>query len=165
MFKEPEKIKKPIKKLKFSDEIETKEFKPDIPCEKDGDGDETDLDVENLDEVATSSDITEDAELPTRKINGKSHSDAILQTDIKVKMVSQETQTDESMLTRPLNDNEQQRVNSQAYFALYRIPKPRAGGVGGGPPLKIGLTLRGKKRKVFYPRRDSNLDDRRSDSD
>lgn len=78
-------------------------------------------------------------------------SDAIIQTEL-VKLVDRSTQTVESFLTRPLDDYDVQQANHLNQFnesthrvMSYRIPKHRQ------PPLKVGLSKRGKKRQVFYP--------------
>lgn len=62
------------------------------------------------------------------------------------------TQTYESLLNRPIECEESQRIQKQVQFAemykpMYSIPKKK----GGLPPLKVGLSLGGKKRKVYYP--------------
>lgn len=86
--------------------------------------------------------------------NNQECQDAIVQTDFKVQTVSQSTQTDETMMNMQFGDNDQQRFN-QAFFTMYAIPKTRS---ASGPPLKIGLTLRGKKRRVFYPHNTNSVD-------
>lgn len=75
------------------------------------------------------------------------HFDAITQTETK-SVQERGTQTEESLVTRPLNDNDIHRLNMQTYSPITAIPRYDK---NGAPPLRIGLTLRGKKRKVYYP--------------
>lgn len=75
--------------------------------------------------------------------------DAIIQTE-PIKYFERASQTDESFITRPLSstDNDMHRLNMQTYAPIMPIPRRIP---GREPPLRIGLTLRGKKRNVFYP--------------
>lgn len=83
-------------------------------------------------------------------------SDAIIQVDLGPKCTERGTQTDESMLTRPLINDEydKHRHLTQTHYPdifkpMYSIPKRKNGSL---PPLKLGLIMpKGKKRKVFYP--------------
>lgn len=78
--------------------------------------------------------------------------DAIVGTEtVKVECRTIGTQTDESLRTRPLDvtEDDMHRMNMQSYAPIRPMPRRRVGCKE--PPLRIGLTLRGKKRKVFYP--------------
>ena len=132
------------KKIRFYEEINTTD-------------DETDIDTEGcINEPPTSSDSSSGIKKQAL-LAEKDFSDAIIQVDIKARTVDQQTQTEESLITRPLSDNDQQRLNSNTYYATYSIPRARTK-TGREPPLKIGLTLRGKKRKVYYPDKGSDSD-------
>lgn len=97
-------------------------------------------------------------ECPTSSSNQfvieKTFSDASVQTD-DLMLLRREAivQTNETLLNRPISDYERHREQNGSHFAdaykpMYSIPKRQGKDV---PPLKIGLTLRGRKRKVFYP--------------
>lgn len=97
-------------------------------------------------------------ECPTSSSNQfvveKTFSDASVQTD-DPSLFRREAivQTNETLLNRPLSDYERHKEHnnsrfSDAYKPMYSLPKRQGKEV---PPLRIGLTLRGRKRKVYYP--------------
>lgn len=84
-------------------------------------------------------------------VKPKETSDAIIQADTRPTFTSRGTQTCGALFTQSLRDHDAKGVLGKNEFAevykpMFKIPK----GVS-EPPLKLGLTLRGKKRKVFYP--------------
>jgi hypothetical protein len=110
----------------------------------------TDLENDIVDIEDDSNESTSSLVPPPQKSESrKQYSDAVIQTSA-VERRSIATQTDESLITRPLNmsENDMHRQNMQSFAPITPIYKNRS---GREPPLRIGLTLRGKKRKVFYP--------------
>lgn len=72
-------------------------------------------------------------------------SDAVIQTD-PPSLVDRSTQTDISLFDYDKYCAALEERSLTSVFKPMQLNSP-----GGGPPLKIGLSLRGKKRKVFYP--------------
>jgi len=138
-------IKDGRKKLRFDENIEELELSPDVTSwisetESDASSDGTiECEVRDSihDEAPTSS-------LPdSSKLIGSS--DSITQTD-KIVLVSKETQTEESMLNRPSCGYENcQKVHAMRTMMEFKTP------LNTKAPLKVGLGLNGRKRKVFYP--------------
>lgn len=100
-------------------------------------------------------------ESPRKRKVPKECRDAIIQTETKtIEHKSIGTQTDESLRNRPLEttEDDMHRMNMQSFAPIRPMPRRRA---GQEPPLRIGLTLRGKKRNVFYPGEED--EDRKAD--
>lgn len=72
-------------------------------------------------------------------------SDAVIQTDSAC-LVDRGTQTDASLF-----DYDKYCALLEERSMISSVFKPVQLNRAGDPPLKIGLSLRGKKRKVFYP--------------
>lgn len=72
-------------------------------------------------------------------------SDAVIQTD-PPRLVDRSTQTDISLFDYDKYCSVLEERSLTSVFKPMQLNSP-----GGDPPLKIGLSLRGKKRKVFYP--------------
>lgn len=138
----------PKKKVKFAEKEHIKHASIHEESSTDVD-DEINVDD---DEPTSSVKATPEKEVVIKK----QYSDAKVGTD-KPSCRSIETQTDESLITRPLSmtEDDMHRMNMHSFSPITPIPRSRA---GRQPPLRIGLTLRGKKRKVFYPNEDEDED-------
>lgn len=134
----------PKKKVKFYQDKEVRSSEVESLSTTDEDTTSSDILVDDVN--SSTNDASSDR---VELLMSKECLNAVTQTE-KTKMREFGTQTEESLITRPLcsTDNDIQRLNMQSFSPI--TPMPRRKG-GFEPPLRIGLTLRGKKRKVFYP--------------
>ena len=134
------------KQVKFS--IDKNSTRPKLINDDSSTDVESDVNIEDSSDEPTSSpqQAIREQEPP------KQYSDAKVQTEIKYKSVM--TQTDESLTTRPLSDDDVHRGNMQTFSTIRPLPRNRPN--SRLPPLRIGLSSRGKKRKVFYPNEEND---------
>lgn len=140
------------KKVKFQIPGEVK-FEPAVAHEDSSTDVESPINIDDDSNEPTFGSDTRSKKGSTKP--AKEYSDAIIQTETK-KTRTVQTQTDESMTTRPLDDDDVHRFNMQTFAPIRPLPRNRS---GYEPPLKIGMTIpRGRKRKVFYPGEDDSAD-------
>lgn len=150
----------PKRRVKFYDEDD--EIKPQV-CEESDSTDVSEIFIvdDNTNEAISSPQKTisrsiEPATSPNEPTSSrietpvvKESLNAIVQTDAKsTRNIGTQTEEEWLLIMRSMNDPDIHRNNMQSYAPIMPIPKRKA---GSEPPLRIGLTLRGKKRRVFYP--------------